>query len=263
MIKAVFFDIDGTLISMKTRKITETLLAALYQLKENGIRLFVATGRPPAQLPLLDPRFTSFPWDGWIMMNGQYCMDENRQCFASHPIPKETLEVLIPWLKDADFPCSVMEAELSYELRWNQNRYDHMKAIGRIEDMPPILDAERAFSHDTYQYSAYIPEAEDAEFLAHAPGMKAARWSVNFADMIPAEGGKPKGMERMMERFGLKREECMACGDGGNDITMIQYAGIGVAMGNSREEVKKAADHVTGDCEDDGLVAAFEHFGLL
>ena len=80
---------------------------------------------------------------------------------------------------------------------------------------------------------------------------------------FPACGGKPVGMQKMLERFGLRREECMAFGDGANDIEMLQYAGLGIAMGNGDDEVKRAADYVTDAVDADGIVNALRHFGLL
>ena len=261
MTKAIFFDIDGTLISMKTRKISDALVDALYQLKENGIRLFIASGRPPVQLRLLDPKFTAFPWDGYVMMNGQYCLDENKECIFSLPIKQETLEVLVPWLKTCDFACAILEKDYEYDLHFNQSKYNYYKFLNKLDEMPKVHDPERMLTHTTYQICPYIPREQDPEFLKHAPGLKSARWSDAFADMIPENGGKPNGMKIMLERYGLEQKDSMAFGDGGNDITMLEY--IGVAMGNGRDDVKAAADYVTADCEDEGIIKALEHFHLL
>ena len=107
MIKALFFDIDGTLMPFSTRKISENTLAALHQAKANGLHLFIASGRPPIQLQLLDESFHSVPWDGYVMMNGQFCLDENRKAFHIKAMPQEALETLVPWLKEtADFCCT-------------------------------------------------------------------------------------------------------------------------------------------------------------
>ena len=104
---------------------------------------------------------------------------------------------------------------------------------------------------------------QEAEFLAHLPGCKAVRWNPCFADIIPADGGKPVGVGKMLERFGLKREESMAFGDGGNDIDMLRYAGVGVAMGNAGDDVKAAADYVTAGVDEDGVERALRHFGVI
>ncbi len=264
MIKAIFFDIDGTVISMDTHEIPASALAALYKLKEKGLRLFIASGRPPVHIPLLCQDFREFPWDGYILLNGQYCTDENFVPFYKKTIDPRTMETLIPWLKEQkDMRCSIFELDYTYELNFSEGMYEYYKSLGKLDQLPPVDDPERAYTHDTYQICPYVPAEQDEEFLAHAPYMKSARWNPNFADMIPYDGGKPEGVRQMLERFGISREECMAFGDGGNDITMLEYAGIGVAMGNCFPEVREHADYVTKAIDEDGLYHAFKHFGLL
>ncbi len=264
MIRAIFFDIDGTLISMKDRKMPESCLKALNAMKESGIRLFIASGRPPVHLQLLCEEFRNFPWDGMVLLNGQYCVDEKGEVFHKQPVSKQALEVLVPWLqKEADFPCTFYELDDSYDIGFNAGMHDYLESIGRLDQMPRVEDPARSLTHDTYQICPYIGEERDAEFLAHAPGMESARWTPQFADMIPLGGGKAQGIRRMLERWNISIDETMAFGDGGNDISMIQAAGIGVAMGNASENVKAAADYVTRDCEDDGIFAACEHFALI
>ena len=74
---------------------------------------------------------------------------------------------------------------------------------------------------------------------------------------------KSYGMRKYLELHGLSREDTIAFGDGPNDLDMIEYAGIGVAMGNARQELKDIADYVTKDISDNGIKYAMEHFGLI
>ena len=71
------------------------------------------------------------------------------------------------------------------------------------------------------------------------------------------------GIKRYLELTGIKREEIIAFGDAENDLDMLRFAGIGVAMGNGAEEVKAAADYVTADIDDDGIEKALKHFQLI
>ena len=93
--------------------------------------------------------------------------------------------------------------------------------------------------------------------------MKSARWTEEFADMIPLEGGKPVGMQKILDYYGIDQKDTIAFGDGGNDMTMLEFAEIGVAMGNANDEVKSHADYVTDTSENDGILKAFQHFGIL
>ena len=67
-------------------------------------------------------------------------------------------------------------------------------------------------------------------------------------------------MQEILAHYAINRENVLAFGDGENDIEMLQYAGVGVAMGNAGEEVKRAADYVADDCNDSGVAHAIHHF---
>jgi hydroxymethylpyrimidine pyrophosphatase-like HAD family hydrolase len=101
MIKAVFFDIDGTLVSFQTHTIPQSTLVTLHALKEKGVLLFIATGRGKDGLSCLN----DFPFDGYITLNGQYCYDRNGTVLYENTIGKEDLDVLLKELKKKNFPC--------------------------------------------------------------------------------------------------------------------------------------------------------------
>ena len=214
----------------------------LHALQEKGIKVFLASGRPPVQLPLLGKKLNAFPWDGYVLLNGQYVMDKDKHCFYKHPICKEALHSLVPF---------------------NKAHYEYLKSIGKEDYMLRVEDPVRSYTHDTYQICPRIPSKDDAEWVKHAPGMKSARWTEEFADMIPLEGGKPVGMQKILDYYGIDQKDTIAFGDGGNDMTMLEFAEIGVAMGNANDEVKSHADYVTDTSENDGILKAFQHFGIL
>ena len=72
-----------------------------------------------------------------------------------------------------------------------------------------------------------------------------------------------RGIQEYLDRLGISVRETMAFGDGHNDIEMLRFAGIGVAMGNASDEVKGAADYVTDSVDEDGIALALQHFGLI
>ena len=83
-----------------------------------------------------------------------------------------------------------------------------------------------------------------------------------FIEIMPKNIDKAKSLDRMLETVGLTRENTICCGDGFNDMTMIQYAGVGVAMANAQEEVKKSADFITDSNDEDGIVKVIDTFIL-
>ncbi|MCQ2251393.1 MAG: HAD-IIB family hydrolase, partial [Bacteroidales bacterium] len=84
-----------------------------------------------------------------------------------------------------------------------------------------------------------------------------------FTDITDQSADKGTGLEKMAEYLGLKIEETMSFGDGGNDIPIIKRAGIGVVMGNATDEVKQFADYVTTSVDEDGVFNALRHFNVI
>ena len=255
MIKACFFDIDGTLVPMLQGYVPESTRKALYDLHDRGIKLFIASGRPKSHIAMMPQELIDFPWDGYVLFNGQCCCDENFEIFHEECFTKESMASLVPYIKENNIPVIFFEKEYSYK---NRDIPNQLGGSSGVTD-----DPERALTHDTYQLAAYIPEEEDDEFVSHGSGIKSARWLPLYADIIPEDGGKPEGCARQLKRFGITREESMAFGDGGNDITMLEFAGCGVAMGNADDRVKSHADYVTDDCDKDGIINALRHFNVL
>ena len=110
---------------------------------------------------------------------------------------------------------------------------------------------------------AYIAPKEDDAFIEHLPLCQSTRWTNVFADIIPIDGGKDKGIDYLLDDFGISLSETMAFGDGANDITMLQHVPYGIAMGHASQEVKDHAYYVTTDICDDGIYHALIHFGVL
>ena len=88
-------------------------------------------------------------------------------------------------------------------------------------------------------------------------------WNPTGIDIVARGSGKAAGIAQFIEEQGLDRSEIMAFGDGENDIEMLKYAGIGVAMGNAGDAVKAAADYVTDSVDENGIENALKHFGLV
>lgn len=255
-IRAAFFDIDGTLLPFGATALPVGTRKALDQLRENGIRIFLATGRPPVHLPHLHA-FDDITFDGYVTMNGQYCFDAQGVIY-SEPLPQKALEMLVPYLAQSDLAISFVERDYAY-----LNRNNALSDGFRRQMEMPIDDPVRSLTEPTYQLSAFLPQDTEAEFMAHCPGCKSVRWSPDFADILPADGGKTCGVGKVLEHYGWTAEQAIAFGDGDNDTDMLRYVGIGVAMGNAGEPVKAAADYVTAKDVEDGITKALRHFGLI
>ena len=160
-----------------------------------------------------------------------------------------------------DFPCIFVREKDMFINYVNDRTAEVFKLLNFPQ--PPVRDSREALQEDVFQMIAFFGQEQEERIMQKLPGCEATRWSPLFTDVVPAGGSKRVGMEKILEYFGLRREECMAFGDGGNDIPMLQYAGIGVAMGNATEEIQAEADFVTRSVDEDGIEYALKHFGLL
>ncbi|MBR1406944.1 MAG: Cof-type HAD-IIB family hydrolase [Bacteroidales bacterium] len=258
MIKAAFFDIDGTLVGFHDAEIRDEVLEALDALRRKGIRLYISSGRPQGLIRNLK----DYPFDGYITMNGSLVTLDGEVIYSA-PLPREAA-VRIAEISEREgfaavaFLADGMGINLQNDITARCNKMIHVPAFPTV----PLVDMVR--NNEVYQYTVYItPEQLERHYLPHVPDTAWPRWHPDFVDAVPAQASKASAIACILEKIGLKREEIIAFGDGGNDISMLRFAGIGVAMGNAEDDVKASADYVTAGVDDDGIRKALSHFGLL
>lgn len=260
MIKAVFFDIDGTLVSFKTHRVPNSTLEAIKILQAKGIKVFVATGRHPSILTVGN-NVGEITFDGFVTLNGQYCFTKTGETIYENSICKEDIVSLLEFMKENKFPCAFVEDKDTYINYIDDVVVNLLKSVN--VPLPPIEDIERAKEGKVFQLNPYVSVEFEEEIMKVLPNCEATRWSPTFIDVIPAGGGKHVAIEKIIEYYGYKKDEVMAFGDGGNDKTMLIAAGIGIAMGNANEDVKKIADYVTTSVDDDGVIKALKYFNII
>ncbi len=256
-IKAVFFDIDGTLISFRNHTMPESAWRALHALREKGIRVYVATGRSKMMMPFMD-RYFSF--DAYLTLNGQYCYSK-AEVIRKATIDAREIVRLKELVRDRPFPCLFVEEDGMF-LNYAD---ESVEELFRLIDhpVPPVAPLDRVRENDTLQFVPFLKDGEEG-FLREALKNVEMTRSVPYCfDVLPAGGGKDVGMEAVLRREGIAPDEAMAFGDGFNDMGMLAYAGIGVAMGNARDPVREKADFVTKSVDEDGVIHALRHFGVL
>lgn len=257
MIKAIFFDIDGTLVSFKTHEVPAEVVKAINDLREKGIKVFIATGRHFSSINNLG----DLQFDGYITLNGGYCFSGNHIIYKHH-IPKEDIGKLLDYLQYKEsFPC-ILVRENSAIMNFENETTEHIFTMLNFPK-PPVGDLRKAAEEDVYQLIAFFDKDKEEEMMGIMSGCEATRWYPSFTDVVPAGSSKRIGIDKVIEYFGISLNETMAFGDGGNDITMLKHAGIGIALGNADDEVKNSADYVTTSVDDNGVVNALKHFGLM
>lgn len=256
MIKAVFFDVDGTLVSHRIHDVPASALEAMRAMQRRGVKLFLATCRH--KLELADLPMHGFPFDGYVAVTGQICYDADFNVIYAHPIAPEAARVLGEIFNAHEIPLIFNTAEDFYI-----NYADELVERTQAAVSTAVPHAHPYRGEDIFIATVYgSPEQLDA-LIARLPGCRLSVWHPDAADIVSVDGGKVQGIEAVLARYFLKREEIMAFGDSFNDMEMLQYAGVGVAMGNAEDAVKAVADYVTTDVDDDGILNAARHFDLI
>lgn len=265
--KILVLDLDGTLTNSK-KEITSRNKEALIKAQEQGVKVVLASGRPTYGIAPLADELELNRFGGYVLAyNGGEIIDwRSKELLYANVLPDEVL----PHLRE----CAVKNglALLSYDgdhvLTENpEDEYvakeafiNKMKVKGTqdfLSDIPRpvpkcliVGDAERL-----------IPvEAELSIDLQDI--ISVYRSEPYFLELVPMGIDKARSLAVLLEKLGMNREEMVAVGDGYNDLSMIQYAGMGVAMSNAQEPVRKAADYVTLSNEEDGVAAIVEKFFL-
>ncbi len=254
--KALFFDIDGTLVSFRTHVIPQSAVDALSRAKEQGIMIFISTGRP---VPfIVNLKQIAHLIDGYITTNGAHCFI-GQKTVSCHSIGKDDIGRVLDQCRQWDAPCIVVGK-------------DH---IGVFNPKPVIEAAfqqglgledfrftplETVLSEPVLQLTPFISTGQEAELMPTLSACTSGRWTPVFTDITHVKADKGKALLSMAAFLDLNIDETMAFGDGGNDISIIRQAGIGVAMGNAGDEVKQHADFVTASVDEDGVKLALERF---
>ena len=254
-IRIAFFDMDGTLLPVGAEGgFSPRLTRALSELQKKGVALFAASGRPPFFIPAPE----GVAWDGMICFNGAYCLDGGRVVNAV-PIPRETAERVVENAGAMGLPVNI---ETPARMGRNFFHPDLDAFMGAVSATAANDRFQELLGEEIYQLMAPVRADQEAALFAGTAGIKAERWWDRATDIVPVGCSKADGMRRILEARGLAPENAIAFGDGGNDAEMIALAGVGVAMGNALEAVRRRADYVTCACEEDGVAEALRHFGL-
>jgi Cof subfamily protein (haloacid dehalogenase superfamily) len=256
MIKAIFFDIDGTLVSHTKRDIPEGVLTALDELRAKGILLFIASGRHISEFPALP--LHDYPFDGYVTQTGQICYNGAFETIYEQPFTDEDTESLVRMFNEREIPIVLLNDRSLYINFVNEYVVRTQNAINT--PIPPIdsYHGEKLYGATVFGESATIDRVEE-----RLTASRATRWNRFAADIVLGEAGKENGIRKMLDHYGISRDEIMAFGDADNDLDMISFAGIGVVMGNGTEKMKAIADYVTASVDEGGVVEALRHFGLI
>ena len=259
MIKALFLDIDGTLVGFRTHAIPESTISALHAAKSKGIKIFIATGRPKKLINNLGQIDSLI--DGYITTNGAYCFANGTDILYT-PISETDVKSVMRHVDECGVACIIVGKKdlLVHNVTPQFKAMAEMLAVDGIDMSTPI---EELLKQGIVQMTPFFNPAQEAQAIADTSNCISSRWFPDFTDITAFGADKGKGIEAVARHFGFRIDETMSFGDGGNDITMLETAGIGVAMGNASDEVKRHAGHITSTVDDNGIANALRHFKII
>lgn len=265
----IVLDLDGTLTN-RDKVITPKTKQRLMELQERGKKIVLASGTPTVGVWPVARELELEKYGSYILsFNGGMITDcRTGEILFSRLLPLEANEKIF-CLAEREQVGIVTYSEDGKKLLTNQADSPYAQLETKINHME-LCQVDDLLSSVTYRVPKFLM-IEDGDFLAMVePRVKAAmgknysiyRSEPFFLEILPRGIDKASSLERLLARIGLTKEQMIACGDGYNDLTMIQYAGLGVAMENAVLPVRKAADYITLSNNDDGIAHVVEKFML-
>ena len=257
----VFFDIDGTIVDDDTQIIPESAVRAVERLGENGHLAVVNTGRPYSHI---DPRVREMAFGGWICGCGMEI-----RLYDSWLVRRAPEEALCRLVRNAVRECGMMamyesrDGALLTDGKFSENEKialeaERMRARGF--QVLPLGDPPRFMKLVTYDG----PDCRREEFIRMvSPWFVCIDRGDTMLELVLKGCSKAGGMEELLTRLGLPRQQTLAIGDSTNDLPMFAFAAHSACMGNGMRQLKERAEFVTAPALEDGVEKALKHFGLI
>ncbi|MDP4104650.1 MAG: HAD family hydrolase [Bacillota bacterium] len=255
-VRAIFIDMDGTLLK-SSNYISNRNLEAIYRLINQGVKVFLATGRHyEVTAPYHKEIGLQTPM---ICLNGA----------AIHQAESGKIKEM-KTIKLNDERFHNLTAESSYNImihtanglycKETNAEIDYWTKVGQIPPMY-IGDLRQANYQDVLKYSVRTGAPSPKISAMFKKEAEIIDWNDGF-EMVAPNVSKWSAIKSLLTEFRINPNEAVAIGDGPNDIEMLRHVGTGVAMGNASDTVKAAADFVTGHHENDGLAEFIERYLL-
>lgn len=266
MYKLIAVDMDGTLLNEK-KEISNRCYEDIMKLKESGKKIVLATGRPLNGILRYIEKLNLMDEDDYVVaFNGALVQStQTKQILFNKPLSLDAYKELYELSKQLEINIHALTD--NSVLTPKDNPYTEIESsINKIPTIEgPIEDVDIStiiikvmFVDDPAKLDAIIPllpqwVKEKYSILRSSP---------IFLEFLDKSVNKGAGVSAITQQLGMKPEEVICVGDAENDIAMIQFAGLGVAMANATEEVKAVADYITLSNEEDGVAHVIEKYML-
>lgn len=265
MYKIIAVDMDGTLLK-EDKTISEATIKAINKARAKGVRIVLASGRPIeglnrylTELDLISEEDYVLSYNGALVQN-----TATKEIISRVVLKGSDLHYLHNISKELGVNIHAFSTEQGL-ITPKMNKYTEVEAT-----LNGIGVLEREFETiDNQSEIIKIMMIDEPEILQAAidklPKEVYEKYTVVrsapfFLEFLNKEANKGEGVRALAENLGFTKEQVICIGDAGNDLHMIQFAGLGVAMGNAFDEIKEIADYITKSNEEDGVAHVIEKF---
>lgn len=264
--KAVFFDVDGTLINIHRQKtkISEPVKEAIRALRRAGHHTFIASGRPRAYLSdeLSDPEL----FDGYVLMNGAVVLLDGKAIFRKN-LPRETLKKIVALLEEYHVEY-VLESEPYVYMKKEYKALENVYTSINISMEHFVREYDESLAGLQIAKIEIMADAPNANGLFHKllawPGLTGLidPTLLKIMEVYSTDVSKATGIAEALKYLAIPAEQSYAFGDGLNDLEMMETVGTSLVMGNAGNELKTKADHVLPTVDEDGVAEGIYRYIL-
>lgn len=265
--KMIVLDLDGTLTNNK-KEITPRTKQALMQAQDAGVHVVLASGRPTYGIVPLAEELKLKESGGYILaFNGGKIIDcTNNEVLFEQKLDEQLVPILYQEAKKAGMEILTYQGEGIAATNKDDEYVQHEAFINKM----PVMQYDDFLNQLVYPINKCLIVGDptplhelELRLAKELEGkMDVYRSADFFLECVPLGIDKARSLGRLISSLGISREEIIACGDGYNDLSMIRFAGLGVAMANAAEDIQREADFVTLSNEEDGVAHVIEHFIL-
>ncbi|MGE7934870.1 Cof-type HAD-IIB family hydrolase [Viridibacillus arvi] len=254
--KIVFFDVDGTLTNYQDGSISTSTKKAIQMLKNSGIRVVAATGRPLSMCSeLIDLGIDTF-----ITANGAYVKHQD-QIIHKTPVTRAIVKEVNEFACENQHSLSFFTEVLSMNGIQNPTTLKALNETLSLNEFPNT--DEEIINKEIYLMCLYADKKSIEKYVHKFPHLKFKRWHPFILNVLEQDVSKSIAVKKVLEHFNIHSSEAIAFGDGENDIDMLELVGYGIAMGNGHESLKMVANFITKNSNEDGIEFALQKLELI
>lgn len=268
MYSIIALDLDGTL-TRNDKSISPHTRQTLLDAQQRGLKVVLASGRPTNGMTYIADDLQLSEYGGVVLAyNGGEITDwRTKEVLYRVAFPADRIQHLYDQVKAAGFHIMTYvgreiwtEEVDQYIVRSSERNRMQIRLVDNfvdaVRDVPIAKCMITGDPELLCEFEKRVVDHSDPDIIGY-------RSEDFYLEFVPKGIDKGRCLQKVLDHYNAKREQLIACGDGYNDLSMIEFAGLGVAMANAKEPLKKAADFITLSNEDDGVAYVVEKFSLI